>query len=142
MEDAHSLHHLEPAPWNRSFEAVCGDHETRDCAHRSDAALWKRSCEAVYEAFKDAHSPYRLEAAPRECSLEAVEGDIKLCDCAHRSDAALWKRSCDAVYHEDIKDAHSPYRLEAAPRERSLEAVCADLEVHDCAHRSDAALWK
>eukprot|EP00971_Amphidinium_carterae_P028504 560937-Amphidinium_carterae.1 len=116
-ECAHSPHNLEPAPWECSLQAVCRDIEVRDCDHRSDAAL-------------------------REFSLEAVVGDTKYPDCAHQSDDALRKCSFEAVriYLEFL--AQGPHRLEPVLRERSLKAVCAYTEVHDCAHRSDATFWK
>eukprot|EP00971_Amphidinium_carterae_P275327 5462873-Amphidinium_carterae.1 len=71
MEDAQSPHHLEPAFQERSLEAVSGDLKRCDCAHRSEAALWNRSFEAVCKDLEDAHSPHHLEPAPREHSLQA-----------------------------------------------------------------------
>eukprot|EP00971_Amphidinium_carterae_P138806 2750620-Amphidinium_carterae.1 len=90
MEDAHSPHRLEAAPRECSLDAVEGDIKACDCAHRSDAALWKRSFEAIAPNNKCAHSPHHLEPAFRERSLEAVYADLEVHDCAHRSDAALW----------------------------------------------------
>eukprot|EP00971_Amphidinium_carterae_P287866 5714715-Amphidinium_carterae.1 len=90
MEVAHRPHHLEPAPREHPLEAVSGDIEGRDCAHRSDATIRKRSFEGVCEDTEAAHGQHRLDA-PRERPLEAVCGDIEGRDCAHHSDAALWK---------------------------------------------------
>eukprot|EP00971_Amphidinium_carterae_P210008 4166100-Amphidinium_carterae.1 len=47
FEYAHGLHHLEPAPWECPLEAVSGNCELCHCAHRSNAAIWDRSFEAV-----------------------------------------------------------------------------------------------
>eukprot|EP00971_Amphidinium_carterae_P132963 2633073-Amphidinium_carterae.1 len=84
-ESSHRPHHLEPVLWESSLEAVYVDQEIRDCAHRSDAALWDQY----------AHGPHHLEPALRERSLEPVCVDVELRDCAQSTDATLWKRSSE-----------------------------------------------
>eukprot|EP00971_Amphidinium_carterae_P106236 2104022-Amphidinium_carterae.1 len=57
----------------------------------------------------------------------------------HRPDASLWNRSCEAVC-EDIEAVHVSHHFEPT-RERTLEAVCVDMELHGMVHRPDASLW-
>eukprot|EP00971_Amphidinium_carterae_P124881 2473830-Amphidinium_carterae.1 len=85
-EIRHSPHRLEPAPRERSLEAVCMDHKTGD----SDATLWKRSLEAVEIDQELPDSGHPSDAALWNRSLEAVCIDHETGDCAHPSDAALW----------------------------------------------------
>eukprot|EP00971_Amphidinium_carterae_P123230 2440088-Amphidinium_carterae.1 len=85
-----------------SLEAVYADREGRDCAHRPDAALWKRSFETILENDEFADGLHHVEPALRERSLKTVVSDLEVRDCAHHADAALWKRSFEAVL-EDLE---------------------------------------
>eukprot|EP00971_Amphidinium_carterae_P272101 5400356-Amphidinium_carterae.1 len=95
-EVAHGPHDLEAAHRQSTLEAVQEDHEPRNCAHRSNATLWKRSFETIRVNLEAAHRPHHMQGAPRECSLKVV---------------------CTG-----FEDAQRPRQLEAAPWECALEA--------------------
>eukprot|EP00971_Amphidinium_carterae_P032441 638994-Amphidinium_carterae.1 len=84
-----------------------------NCAHRSHAALWKRSLKSISPNVEQAHGPHHLEAAPWKGSREPIVGDDEFCDCAHRSHAALWKRSLKAI-PRNVECAYGPHHLEAS----------------------------
>eukprot|EP00971_Amphidinium_carterae_P038945 765419-Amphidinium_carterae.1 len=125
---------LDPSPRKRSLEPGCVYRKVHDCAHRSDAALWKRcSFETIRVNSKDAHGPHLLEPSTQERSLGPVSqfAQIKKSMTALIGsiiNAAIRKRSFETV-PETMESVHGQHLWEPPHKEGSLEAIRVDLEV-------------
>eukprot|EP00971_Amphidinium_carterae_P066762 1322075-Amphidinium_carterae.1 len=71
VQYAHGLHHMEPALWECSLEAVMVDSAGRHCSHPLEAAPWEGSLQAVFANREVRDCPHRSDAAHWNCSFEA-----------------------------------------------------------------------